>query len=538
MDEKINRRSFLKYAVATGAVIATGYLGLRVLSDSSAVSKDYSRALSLNQSIVNPKMKSPTEPIEIRYPGLYPAHLGVEIEVANNSDASLESLVVEQYGLDGFEFKEAKIGEKTISPVQVENGLQFKPDGKLQAKQKAKLILSYSTGWDSKTSDVRAVGRAVTEYYDQGGFLPAWLGDPHEGYRTQEVSSEPGALTVKIVPDPAVLREWHEQGREDLLAPIRARKLLLQYPLKDESARDAYWRDPSSENGRKVFDAFRSELAGAGEPYGELAEELGKLPDLKQSLFDEKMVKAGENIACDALLYGDQKEKTETMIRNILNEGIKGKRKYCSPLQAWLWYAKDEVSDEQSNPLLRFASVPGFIQHSWRNSSVSGNYTSDRWQDFDEVVGRLNTINLIDVYMKDNIHFKEAPPLTQVVPTALEAFTNKGGDCKYNSVFGTYCVLNSGGESYILGAFPHMDKSDGGHAVTSYNLHLSKDPITQSVSIIPNPGIMLFDNIKSRRRIKGPYKSIDEAANFVIPQPWVRYYVWDVNWNIIMQKSR
>lgn len=499
-----SRRRFLKYA---GAVVVVGAAGLGSLGLANELTlgpkRDYSAALSLHESLTQP-----LPPAEIRYPGFLPIEVGIDIEIADASDAPLKDLAVRQHGLDGFQFTGAQIGESAITPTKVGNDLMFILPERLEAGRKLVLNLSYLTGWDSKTSDANVDGSAEATYYDHGGILPAFL-DPHEGLRSQNVTSKGEAVTVKTIPDPTALRELHDQRRNDRLVAIRDKQMLLQFPFTNEVARDEYWRDPSSGNGKTVLEELSSELAGAGEPYGELGRELMKLPDL-QGTIDEGLVKAGENVACDALLPSDQ-GTIQSRLRAILDEGIKDKRGYDSALQAAFWLRrggrvyneKSDVYSEKSDPFLRFASVSDLVWYSWENSPVSNSYTSERWQDFDEVVHRLISPELVGFYMrnKNNMEYEKVYGRFQ---TALETFERKKGACGEQSMFAAYCLAKNGWEANVLGVFPYLNEG-GGHAVT-----LFKYPGTKSV---------YFCDYLSSSTIQGPYSSVHEAANFVNVSP-------------------
>ena len=110
--------------------------------------------------------------------------------------------------------------------------------------------------------------------------------------------------------------------------------------------------------------------------YGEIV----KLPDL--SKIEEKDVEAIQDIL---ILAGDPKYKPA--FESMLNEGIKDKRKYCSPLEALTWEAYD---NKNLDDLLRQFSLEKLIKDAWTNTSESGNYESERWKNFDEVADRLN----------------------------------------------------------------------------------------------------------------------------------------------------
>jgi len=514
-----SRRRFLTTLAGSALSVALGYYALTAANDAdyaSRPSRDFSRVLDLRQTITKPVPKRPAV-VEVKYPGLYPVDLDFQVEITNNADIPLEGLVIEQYGADGLELKRAEIDALAMSPSQVENGLRLEAPEKSQPGHKLTLNLFYKTGWDSVTCEVKARAKAVAQYYDVGGFLPLLpfgLGDPHEGHRLQEVNSESDPLTITIVPDPIALKELHLQGKEDWLRTIQDGKLLLLYPLRDEFARDEYWRNPSVQNARRVLEAFYSEFEDAGDPYARLPEELERLPDLGQTRYDEKALKSVENIAHDALLYS-AKEQIERMIRTMLDEGIKGKRKYCSALEAWFWLASEEVPDETRNPsysifqtnaLLRFSSVPELVRHSWRYSSASAKYTSDKWKDFEVVVDRLNSPRLLWIYMSSNFAYSTTTPWRDIPPEMV--FRMKRGDCWTQHAFAMYVLTKNGYEAYLLGV-DWYDEYTLGHKVCMYkegdDLFFLDNTLWAEVAL----GSELSG-------IFGPFRNIEEAASKVL----------------------
>ncbi|MBM3166568.1 MAG: hypothetical protein FJZ94_03865, partial [Chloroflexi bacterium] len=81
----------------------------------------------------------------------------------------------------------------------------------------------------------------------------------------------------------------------------------------------------------------------------EIYSEIAKLPDL--STIEEKDLKAGEEIFVLAT-----NPKYKEAFELILNEGIKDRRKYCTPLEALLWIAYDKDFEMKNNPLEIYSS--------------------------------------------------------------------------------------------------------------------------------------------------------------------------------------
>jgi len=128
----------------------------------------------------------------------------------------------------------------------------------------------------------------------------------------------------------------------------------------------------------------------------ELFQELQLLPELEET--DMKDEEAIEDIVCLAL-----NPECRSSFESMLTVGIKGERKYCTPLQALLWIAYDREFDKY-NPLIDFL-LKKLIDDAWKNTTTSQNYTSDRWESFDEVVDRLNSPLLIQRFHTDNFAY-------------------------------------------------------------------------------------------------------------------------------------
>ncbi|MBM4447358.1 MAG: hypothetical protein FJ023_08460 [Chloroflexi bacterium] len=245
--------------------------------------------------------------------------------------------------------------------------------------------------------------------------------------------------------------------------------------------------------------------------YPELYKELIKLPDLQE--VDDKGKEAIEDIIGLALNQ-DNKSAFESM----LGEGVKDKRKYCTPLEALLWIAYDQEFDV-NNPLKGF-SLDKFIHDAWQNTTTSQKYTSGKWQDFDTVVSRLNSPTLIARYILDNIIYESKIPeilmgKLQII-SPRKVFNEKKAACYSASGFELYCLLQNGYEyddfenhqnyaACMLHAYPTLM---GGHFVGLY---------------IQNGSYYAIDVIGGRNSgIVGPFKTVEAAADKIVPI-WMGY---------------
>lgn len=220
--------------------------------------------------------------------------------------------------------------------------------------------------------------------------------------------------------------------------------------------------------------------------YPELYQELLRLPELNQ--MGDKENKAIEKIGRLAL---DSKYKAA--FESILNEGIKEKRKYCTPLQALLWIAYDRKIDADN--LLQSYSLSRLMNDAWRNTTTSKNYTSVRWADFSEVVDRLNSPSLVNLWVFDNLKFDMGRLKNVGDPTTT--FRLKVGVCRHYAMFATECLLRGG---YQVKDLTVTWGGNEGHTVSV----MDKD----------NKLWIVMDSTMTT--IQGPYDTYDEIANSLI----------------------
>jgi len=278
--------------------------------------------------------------------------------------------------------------------------------------------------------------------------------------------------------------------------------------------------------GKELFDTYILDSSAVCQ---ELSDEMKKLPDLKEPA--KENIHAIEGIIC-SYKYLDHKTAFERMI----DEGIKDKRKYCTPLQALTWILYDgydekileecigSIEKESLEPLSRL------LNHAWLKTSTSKQYTSERWKNFDEVVDRLNSPDLISVYMWNNIRYEDDPE--NINQSALTTFNKKAGDCEDHAMFGLYCLIENGYaydnfSSYSNNAACGLDVQWGkigspnalGHAVCLYKTN------------------SLFYYLDNRGVKRGPYKSVDDVVNS-INSNWRRYAFFNTNFKITKEVRR
>ena len=245
--------------------------------------------------------------------------------------------------------------------------------------------------------------------------------------------------------------------------------------------------------------------------YGEIM----RLPDL--STIEGKDVEAVEDI----LMLAHSPEYGAAF-QSMLSEGIKDKRKYCTPLEGLLWIAYDRDFDED-NPLDDY-SLEQLINESWKNTSNS--YKSEKWQEFEEVVDRLNSPELVSTYCIDSIPYDrkkmEAFMSTgrmQSLRTPQETFIDKTGACMDQSNFALYC-LRRNGYGYDDFDLHESDAACRMSAGTGFGGH-------DTCLYVQDGEIYVIDaGTPWVRGIKGPVKTLEDAAT-ITWAGWSMFMLWD-----------
>jgi len=232
---------------------------------------------------------------------------------------------------------------------------------------------------------------------------------------------------------------------------------------------------------KTLLDTYAKE---GGEIYPGLSREIMKLPDLKT--IDEKDIEAVEDI----ITLASEPKYKEAFIA-MLKEGIPEKRKYCTPLEALLWILYDKEPDDPT--LKNIISNPiELVEYAWRYSSESKNYASERWKNFDEVVDRLNSPNLVSIFTGYNIRYK-SETVNEYVPAWI-VYERKYDDCDGFATFQAYCLKANGYDAWNIGI---AIDTPIGHNVCGY-------------SDKGNWYVLDVSGIK-----RGPFKSIDNLADEV-----------------------
>lgn len=255
-------------------------------------------------------------------------------------------------------------------------------------------------------------------------------------------------------------------------------------------------------------------LAELATAYRGLYHELLKLPDLEE--IDDRDREAIEDIAYLAL-KPEYKEAFESM----LDEGIKEKRKYCTPLEALLWIAYDRELTGYTP--LRGYSLDELLWEAWENSSTSKNYASERWQDFDKVVDRLNSPYVVNTWVMDNLVYD--PSRLKNVGNPQTTFELKRGVCRHFGMFATECLSKAGYNAKNLSVLWGQDE---GHGVCIVNA---------------NSALWIVADSTRLGQTIGPFPTYDDAAKNIVKQSGqeekdITYVLVEDNGQLMRRNSR
>lgn len=267
-------------------------------------------------------------------------------------------------------------------------------------------------------------------------------------------------------------------------------------------------------SGLLVVMAPGSALAQLGAAYPEVLQELVKLPELRG--MDEE-----DNEAIEDIAYLASNPKYKPAFESMLDEGIRDKRKYCTPLQALLWVAYDREFDG-SNPLNNY-SLANLINDAWSNTTTSKNFTSEKWQDFDEVVDRLNSPRLVSIYMINNIayDYEEAKNVPHRFAPPRDTFLRRKGICNEQARFALYCLLNNGYD------YDNFEAKDNATCMLGIDIDTLRG---HDVCLFKEKS--LFYTIDNGW-IRGPFGSVEIAADSTAVRvniaPWNKYFFRDTD---------
>ena len=169
-------------------------------------------------------------------------------------------------------------------------------------------------------------------------------------------------------------------------------------------------------------DKVEKELAILSSINPALADELRRLPELRRGL-DEKGTQALHRIVT-FYTQSQNPEEVKQIFDRILSIGKKERRKFSAPLQALFWLAEENEIPLNKNPLTlpskeRYRTfnkhlgedeeVIQFVYNVWKKT-----YNTDKWKDPNEIMDRLNSPHLFDLFFRDNIAYDFAKLLASL----------------------------------------------------------------------------------------------------------------------------
>jgi hypothetical protein len=145
-------------------------------------------------------------------------------------------------------------------------------------------------------------------------------------------------------------------------------------------------------------------------------------------------------------------KKFPEAFEKMLKTGLPDHRKYCTPLQAVYWLLEDK-REERVNQILADYDLKKLLSYAWLSDKYLQEHPElqatfhKRWDDFDTVVDRLNSPELIDYYEKR--YFKYIHYLSGKASATL-IFTTKEGNCDAYSAFTLHCLGKAGYNAWML----------------------------------------------------------------------------------------
>lgn len=326
---------------------------------------------------------------------------------------------------------------------------------------------------------------------------------------------------------------------ENIIEYVLKKNLTIEDNKRTE-LENKFLREPDKYT-QEIFDYYISEVNKHNQ---ELAIELKKLPDFKH--IEIKDVEAVEDIL-DLTKY---ESVFGTTFETIFNEGIKDKRKYCSPLEAlvWIMYDYERAGLEREKPYEKYYqrkyrqfwwdendyALMRLVRFSWEKSSSSLDPQLKKWENFDEVVDRLNSPSLYYlgariIKIETEIHFGPAQ-------TPEKTFRTKLGDCDDRARLVNYCLLKNG---YLFDNFETNETNAVCGLSVFYDklVPMEKGSVTgHAVCLLKMNGLFYVFNYDV---ISGPVTSIGYLANNIAANPGSNqkrslgsYVFRDINWKI------
>jgi len=289
-----------------------------------------------------------------------------------------------------------------------------------------------------------------------------------------------------------------------------------------------------------------------------LAEEIGKLPELQDGISDR------ENNALERLVILHEKYPNEfdDAFHQMYRIGLPEHRKYCSPLQALFWLAEDNIlsdeyiveysftklldtawqekgstladdrvlqviegiKDEQTRNqflqyiqngvdeatintiLVKYRARPTMFSSSAQKILKKGLSLDPRWDDIDAVIDRLNSPELLDFYINNNITYTVVK--LSFHRSHRSVIKEKYGDCDDVAYLGKTALKRAGYD--VFGRLLKTPKGNPGLAHVGLGIRLEDGSYFLAVNFGSGS-----DNLMS-----GPYETLyglDQALSRGIP---------------------
>jgi hypothetical protein len=296
--------------------------------------------------------------------------------------------------------------------------------------------------------------------------------------------------------------------------------------LEESTPNVSVFQDATLVSGSAYDDShtgrFQSQLTGLAAQNHLLAQELGKLPELQESLKDGRI-----SVAVDMfmILYGENPGLFNAMFKRMYRVGLPGVRRYCAPLQAFFWLVEDGQVDLVRHLLSRYSlenllcvSWPSgkFYRATWpegiiekqagscsfspiqfrsylllhsldyvdfflyreRENPGAFEFENDtllyqvfvrnrevRWRDFTIIADRLNAPELIDFYERHNLSYEYYLGSRKSNATVL---ISRKANCVDTTELTIYCLKRAGYRAESLIVSPEGRAPADSHQITKY----------------------------------------------------------------------
>ena len=172
-----------------------------------------------------------------------------------------------------------------------------------------------------------------------------------------------------------------------------------------------------------------------------LATEFGKLPEIQDGISEIEQVAMDQIIE----LYRSDPVTFDNAFKQMYKVGLPEVRKYCTPLQALLWLSQDGSLNATKNPIQNY-TLKSLLDVAWFDSFFWTD--TERWNDFQTVVDRLNSPELLDYYERHVIQYKYRPGFGEGPEEASRVFHNKYGHCAQITAFTVHILQRAGYKAY------------------------------------------------------------------------------------------